>query len=129
MGNVCSPRLGGKDFEIPDLRRRNQYGTTEEIYDDTLVRTVFPVSYEDNKNSRVLEMIQTPSDHLFEDSNFKMAPKKSLRLSILFNFEANRTRIYSKKEETDITNFIQLNIEFSYLTSVFYLLCSRKAKS
>lgn len=74
-------------------------------------------------------MIQTPSDHLFEDSNFRMASNKSLRLSILFNFETNRTRIYSKKEETDITNFIQLNIEFSYLTSVFYLLCNRKAKS
>lgn len=45
MGNVCSPRLGGKDFEIPDLRARNYYGTTEQIYDDSLVRAVFPNSY------------------------------------------------------------------------------------
>ena len=58
MGNVCSPRLGGKDFEIPDLRARNHYGTTEQISDDSLVRTVFPVSHEDNKNSRILETIQ-----------------------------------------------------------------------
>jgi len=58
MGNVCSPRLGGKDFEIPDLRAKNRYGNTEQIYDDSLVRTVFPISHEENKNSRVLEQIQ-----------------------------------------------------------------------
>lgn len=28
----------------------------------------------------------------------------------------------------DLTSFIQLNIEFSYLTCVFYLLCRRTVK-
>ena len=65
---------------------------------------------------------------LFEDKHFSLDSKKSLRLSILFNFETNRTKIFSKKEETDITNFIQLNIEFTYITSVFYMLGGRQAK-
>ena len=51
-----------------------------------------------------------------------------MRLSILFNFETNKTKIYTRKEETDITNFIQLNIEFTYITSVFYMLCWGAAK-
>ena len=29
----------------------------------------------------------------------------------------------------DLTSFIQLNIEFSYLTCVFYLLCRRSARA
>jgi hypothetical protein len=125
MGN-CAPRLGGGEFELPDLKARNYYGTTEHNEDDRLTKTIFPLSYEENKNSRLPEIIQKADKKLFEDQHFSMNERKSLRLSILFNYETNRTRIYTKRDETDI---IQLNIEFTYLTSVFYLLCNRKAKA
>ena len=72
--------------------------------------------------------IQTSGNDLFEDKRFKLDPKKTLRLSILFNYETNRTKIYTLKDGTDITNFIQLNIEFTYITSVFYMLGRGGAK-
>lgn len=98
MGNACSPRLGGRGFDIPDLHERNNYGTTESELDDGILRTVFPETYEEKRNSQVIKTIQSSGNNLFEDKHFKLNDKKSLRLSILFNFETNRTKIYSKKE-------------------------------
>lgn len=129
MGNACSPRLGGKDFQLPDLRAKNHYGTTEEIPDDNITRTIFPESCEDHKNSMVVQSVQNSSSNIFEDKHFKMDSKKSMRLPEVFNFQTTRSKVFSKREETDITNFVQLNIEYSYLTSVFYLLCRPRAKS
>ena len=51
MGNACSPRLGGKGFDIPDLREKNNYGTTSSSLDEGILKTVFPVTYDDNRNS------------------------------------------------------------------------------
>ncbi len=43
-------------------------------------------------------MIETNREQLFEDPNFPLNDKNSLRLSVLFNYEANRTRIYTTRE-------------------------------
>jgi hypothetical protein len=55
--------------------------------------------------------------------------RESSRLSVLFDFERMRTRIYSRQGEMDLTSFIQLNIEYCYLSCVFYLLCRKSARS
>jgi len=47
----------------------------------------------------------------------------------MYNFKSLNARIYTKTEDTDITYFIQTNIELTYLTSVFYLLCKKQAKN
>jgi len=50
-------------------------------------------------------------------------------LSVFFDFKRNKTRIYTTKAETDIASFLQLNVEYSYLTSVCYFLCRKDIKS
>jgi hypothetical protein len=39
-----------------------------------------------------------------------------------------KTRIYSTKGDVELTSFIQLNIEFCYLTCVFYFLCRKEIR-
>lgn len=53
---------------------------------------------------------QIQDNKLFVDDKFKVDSKESSRLSVLFDFERMKTRIYSKKGDLDITSFIQLNI-------------------
>lgn len=57
-----------------------------------------------------------------------MDSKECSRLSVLFNFDTLKPKIYSLQIESDITSFIQLNIEFCYLTCVYYFFCKTKIK-
>ena len=65
---------------------------------------------------------------MFTDDKFTIDSNEKSRLSVLFDFRRTKTRIYTTKEDTDVTNFIQLHIEFSYLTAVCYFLCRKDMK-
>jgi hypothetical protein len=57
-----------------------------------------------------------------------MDPKESSRLSVLFDFKRMKTRIYTQRAETELTSFTQLQVEFCYLSAVWYFLCRREVK-
>jgi hypothetical protein len=59
MGQTCSlPRLIS-DFEVPHLKLRNSYGETNEISNDKVLKSIFPQTYEQNRRSKILSMIQS----------------------------------------------------------------------
>jgi hypothetical protein len=118
-----------KEFEVPDLKNRSSYGEDKELPDESIVKAIFNQTYRDNRRSMVAKKIEESSDQLFEDDKFRVDSKESSRLSVLFDFQRMNTRIYSKKGEVDLTSFIQLNIEYCYLTCVFYLLCRQETRT
>lgn len=72
MGDTCSFARFSKDFEVPQLKERNSYGQTKDIPDDKVVMSIFSQSYDENRKSNVISMIQSNRDQLFEDDKFKM---------------------------------------------------------
>lgn len=58
MGDTCSISRIGKDFEVPRLQERNSYGYTDDTPDDKVVMSIFTQSYDENRRSKVISMIQ-----------------------------------------------------------------------
>lgn len=132
MGNdTCGsfPKIFNRDFEVPDLKLRNTYnGEVSSEPNEKIVRAVFPQSSNQERGSQVASKISENKDHLFEDVNFPMDPRESSRLSVLFDFKRMKTRIYTQRAETELTSFTQLQVEFCYLSAVWYFLCRREVK-
>lgn len=88
MGNESCrfPRISNRDLALPQLKERNSYGTTLKQNDEKLLRSIFTQSYQDNRNSKLPQLISEHAQQIFVDNNFKLDEKESLRLSVLFNF-------------------------------------------
>lgn len=65
MGDTCSVPRFGKDFEVPRLRERNSYGITQDNPNEKVLMSIFPQSYEINRRSRLIPMIQSNHEQLF----------------------------------------------------------------
>lgn len=67
MGNEsCSlPRISNAGFEVPDLKARNTYGASQQNPDERMLKSIFPQSYERNRQSMVLEMIDKDREQFF----------------------------------------------------------------
>lgn len=50
--------MNSKDIYVPQLKERNSYGYTQDSPDDTLVRSIFAQSYDENRRSKVISMIE-----------------------------------------------------------------------
>lgn len=52
MGQTCYlPRLTS-DFEVPNFKKRNYYGETNDIPEDKVLKSIFPQSFERNQISK-----------------------------------------------------------------------------
>ena len=125
MGNdFCScPHIFSKNIDVPDLKLRSTYGTHNEAPDERIVQAIFAQSFQENRKSMVAKIIEDNKEGLFTDDKFTVDSKETSRLSVLFDYERMKTKIYSRESAGDLTSFIQLNIEFCYLTCVSYFLC------
>jgi hypothetical protein len=115
------------NIEVPDLKLRSTYGEHVELPDEKIVRAIFAQSYQENRKNNVAKKIEENKEGLFEDEKFTIDSKENSRLSVLFDFERMKTKAYSSSPQ-ELTTFVQLNIEFSYLACVFYFLCRREPR-